>query len=357
MFRKLKNELLYGHRRSLLSMNLGFLPSAFVSFGAAGIAGWKELGRSSGAIQLDVSSLPNKRYYMVLLHKPSGNVSYSYYLNTDTNTNYSRRYSNNGSADSTNTSQSSLFGGSMTFGNFNEFMVSYIANFSTKEKFAIGHIISGNTSGAGNAPERSERASKWANTTSAIDRIRTEGTMTDSGSEMVVLGYDPTDTHTDNFWQEIGSGTASGSSQTLDVTLTAKKYNWFQGVFKVGSTSDVYLRVGNTTLDSNANYSMRKSSNGGTDTTGTSASQINIGNFGTGEFVFLNGFWINRSSNEKLFIIHVASNSANGAGNAPTRIEITAKHSNTTNQDDHIGLVEVTGNLNSITQLKVWGAD
>ena len=35
-----------------------------------------------------------------------------------------------------------------------------------------------------------------------------------SGTEVVVLGWDPTDTHTDNFWEELGSATDLASGTT-----------------------------------------------------------------------------------------------------------------------------------------------
>mgnify|MGYP003624733728 CR=1 FL=1 len=234
----------------------GFNPVAGV------VGGWKEVGRTTlgGTGALDVSSLADKRYLMYLLHKPSGGSAIDMRLNSDTGTNYSRRYSNNGT-DNSNVSQTGLFGGNLYFGDYNEFMVSYVSNVSTKEKLGIAHLVGGNT--AGTAPSRLEIVSKWDNTSTAIDRLTTSGSGLPTGSELVVLGWDPADTHTSNFWEELYSG--SGTSIDTGVAgFTAKKYLWIQ-IYQDGLTSATAKMVLNG--DTGSTNALRYSLDGATDST------------------------------------------------------------------------------------------
>ena len=338
--------------------------NASLNRGPKPVGGWVELGRSSGSSQLDVSSLDDKRYYMVLLSEPSGNIAFSYYLNTDSGSNYSRRYSNDGgSPDGTDISQTSLFGSGLTFGDYNQFMVSYISNLSGNEKLGITHIASGQTTGASNAPSRWEGVSKWANTSNAINRIQTEGTMTDSNSEMVVLGWDPDDTHTNNFWEELASDSPTGSAgESMDVSFTAKKYLWVQWYIDADSPySFSQMRVGNSSVDTGSNYATRYSINGATDGTGTSADKwdLNASTLGAGEQEFGNMFIINNASNEKLMMCWIGGNNTGaGAANAPHRSEWTGKWDNTSNQIDTIQmLTNGSDTKTSKSFIKVWGAD
>jgi hypothetical protein len=181
----------------------------------------------------------------------------------------------------------------------------------------------------------------------------------DTNSEVVVLGWDPADTHTSNFWQEIGSATGTGIE---DITLSStKKYIWFQAFIKSGGASGNFqLRAGNGSLDTGSNYSERRSTNGGADATGTS--QTSIGTvtalYDSGEIGFLNGLIINNASNEKLFICHITDNTpGSGAGTAPNRREIVGKWANTSNAIDHLGYLATSGSVHADSVMKVWGSD
>jgi hypothetical protein len=136
---------------------------------AGGIGGWVELGRttlgSNGTI-IDIASLANKRYYMVLVNKlglASANGLSQMRLNADTGSNYAWRRNNDGAGEASTGSQSSIDINSVT------------------------------------------------------------------NSEAVVLGWDPADTHTSNFWEELASVDLSGgAADILDSgTFTAKKYLWW----------------------------------------------------------------------------------------------------------------------------------
>jgi hypothetical protein len=337
--------------------------------------GWKELARTtlgSAGDTITTSSLADKRYYMVLGDKQSsGNADFNWRVgngSADSGNNYARRQSSNGGSDTTNINYSRMFsdnGGSTT----PSFQVGYFANKSDKEKLNITHAVGQSTVGAGNAPIRRESVNKWANTSDLIDVIQgynAEGGDFASGSEVVVLGYDPDDTHTTNFWEELASvelGSASNSISTG--TFTAKKYLWIQCYVpsSTGSADNYVIRVGNSTIDSGSNYSQRYNINGGAQGSGTQVNQDKIRlsfNIASGsESFFANSFIINNSGNEKLLISHANRNSSTGAGTAPSRYEMAGKWDNTSNQINIIELLHQnsSSSLGAGTIIKVWGSN
>jgi len=329
--------------------------------------GWKELARttlgSAGDI-ISVASLADKRYYMVLNSViPSGSVSPRRRLNNDSGSNYSARTSGNGSSDATNTSISYF----NTYTNYSNpyFQIDNIVNISNKEKLNISQLVDQNSAGAGTAPQREEGVNKWANTSASINRydsVNTEGGDYAIGSEVVVLGWDDSDTHTTNFWEELASVTQSGAGSSLDSgTITAKKYLWIQ-TFNPDKPSgnNLYYRFNSDTA---SNYANRYSTNGGADVT-----QLSVGNgvgcnydpsaSGTTAGLFMNTFIINNSANEKLCTTNTISGWTNaGAGVAPARFQVSSKWANTSAQ---ITSVQYNGGASSVsdgTIMKVWGSD
>ena len=332
------------------------------------VGGWVELGRTTfggGAKTYEVASLANKRYLMVLVNNfQSAQVEGdSLRFNNDTTANqHAGRYNNNGGSDGsiTNKTKTNMFG----FHPHSQpsFAVMNVANLSSKEKLAIIHAVchSSNVSGAGNPPDRSEMVAKYINTSNPISSIQQVNVWNnyDSGSEMVVLGYDPDDTHTTNFWEEIGTATGTGVE---DVTASAsKKYNWIQGwVNPTSGSTSMNFQLGNGSLDTGSNYSWRYSLNGAGDITNNSQSScILYGNgANTDIHLFYNIFFINNSANEKLIMIHNVYYDTAGAGSAPIRFEIVGKWSNTSAQANHAGIVFSAGNAASNSELKWWGSD
>ena len=318
--------------------------------------GWKEVGRTtlgSSGDTISVGSLSDKRYYMVLGDiKPSGNVYTRTWLNGDTGTNYSTRYSGNGDADATITSTNDTVTNKGT-DTTPYFTVQYFANLSSKEKLWINHSAEQQTAGAGTAPERMESVNKWSNTSNPISTIQQTNEASGdlaSDTELVVLGYDPDDTHTDNFWEQLASSDWSSGSSFDSGTFTAKKYLWVQGY--VDSATINYhplITVGNTTLDTGSNYAFRRSYDGNTDATATSQSSWEIEMSGTASPKFFNLFIVNNASNEKLGIMHAVA--------APSRRETVCKWANTSNQINIIGLKTTTGDFASGSFIKVWGSD
>ena len=327
--------------------------------------GWKEVGRTtlgSSGDTISVGSLSDKRYYMVLGDiKPSGNVYTRTWLNGDTGTNYSTRYSGNGDADATITSTNDTVTNKGT-DTTPYFTVQYFANLSSKEKLWINHSAEQQTAGAGTAPERMESVNKWSNTSNPISTIQQTNEASGdlaSDTELVVLGYDPDDTHTDNFWEELASVELTSAGDSISSgTFTAKKYLWIQGYVKASGAIQGKIRVGNGTIDTGSNYADRNSVDGGSDGTNTSGTAIGVGGGGSTGGEFFNCFIINNASNEKLFIIHSVKQNTSGAGTAPRRKEVVGKWSNTSNQ---INIVEYlqseAGSFDTGSFIKVWGSN
>ena len=329
-----------------------------LSLQSPSVGGWKEIARVTSN-DTDVTSIPDKRYLMVLSDHGwnTANAGIGMQINGDTSASqYPRRYSDNGGTDATPTTETNIFydtmgGGTQTGKRW--FMVQHIANKSNKEKL-IQYSLCYNKAGLGinQAPNRIDGVAKWANTSASINRLDlsnfNSGTIT-SDSEVVVLGWDPDDTHTTNFWEELA--TASGAGSTLDSgTFTAKKYLWVQCYCKPTSSTNIRL---NFNSDVSGNYAIRESVNGGTD-----ATNIQQGNSdsltGTSDGVlFFNMFIINNAGSEKLWISHGQENSA-GSNSAPIPKEVYGKWVNT---NDSITKIVATSNFGAGSELKVWGSN
>ena len=337
-------------------------PSA--SLQSPSVGGWVEVGRTtlgSSGDTIDVTSLPDKRYYMVLHNSIStGNVTSSVRLNGDSGNNYAWRYNDNGGSDGTITSNNAMNAGDRnppTGGD--AWAVSYLANKSGKEKLMYSYGLQRNSAGAGTAPTRGETANKWTGT-NAIDQITSvnqESGDWASGSEMVVLGWDPSDSHTTNFWEELADTTFTSSGVSAQ-TFTAKKYIWCQFWFTSDASADgQHFQLGDTGgIDTGSTYARRFSINGGADSTSASQSKIYFAPQTGAVTHFVNMFIVNNASNEKLVIVHATTNNGAGAGNAPQRRETVGKWVETTNQCDRITIATDAGTFTG-GQLKVWGAD
>jgi hypothetical protein len=327
--------------------------------------GWKELGRISGTralnASLTVSSVSDKRYYMVLYETIGGSGTYTsdIRLNADTGTNYAYRQSVDGATDVTQTSQTFINWDGAGSDEF-KFGVGYFSNYSSKEKLAILHNARGNTVGATNAPARTEIVGKHAQTSNPITdfSLLNRGSNASGTGEIVVLGWDPDDTHTDNFWEELASVDLTGGANAnlSSGTISAKKYLWVQyHTEPTSGTIDVKFTFNN---DTGSNYADRRSINGSENTKINQDNWEDEGGLVAGETLFVNMFIINNASNEKLGIVHsVRALSGAGAGNAPQRREWVAKWANTSSQITEIDLTASSSTLKENSYLRVWGAD
>jgi|10_taG_2_1085330.scaffolds.fasta_scaffold35998_2 hypothetical protein len=329
--------------------------------------GWKEIGRTtlgSSNATIDVASLDDKRYYMVLtditdsndwgnVFQRLGNGSY------DSGSNYSYRYSANGASGVTQDCKDTQG----TYGDAGEtgekFIVSYLANLDSKEKLSIHNGVGrGTGSGAGNAPNRWESVDKWTNTSNVINQIQTGMYSScrtfNSGSEVVVLGWD-TDNDTDNFWEELTSVELSSAGDQIDSgTITAKKYLWVQLYTKPTGSANVKVRFNS---DSGDNYSYRLSENGGSEITAVDNPEISSWISQTNPH-FYNMFIVNNSATEKLLIGNVVGKGTAGAGNAPNRQEFVGKWDTTGSQITNITANNSgTGDYDTGSFIKVWGSN
>ena len=331
--------------------------------GAAAAAGlhWQELGRTtlgSTGDTIDVSSFTAKPYLMVLGHFfKTSPANTRWRFNSDTGSNYAARQSGNGGTDSPLPSQTSIYTHADT--GSDAFTVLNINNITDKEKLVISHEVSGNVN-------RREVVAKWANTSNAITTVN--GVQTDTGdyltgSEVVVLGYDPADTTGTSVWEELASVDLSGGTgdSLSSGTISAKKYLWVQAYLEQSGSGDTG-NICRFNSDSGSNYTVRYNENGGSDTTSTSRSNIvtgvNSGTDGAGEAFYINMFIINKSDKEKLIIGHLNDTDAgSGAGTAPGRSEFVAKWANTSGQITNITWTNSGGSATWATtsRLKVWG--
>jgi len=327
------------------------------------VGGWKELARTtlgSAGDLISVASLPDKRYYMILGdYLPSGNFNGKYRFNNDSGYNYARRNSGNGAADTTAVSQTEFQTDTIAGNNFVQFDIGYVANLSTKEKLIQMHTIKHDGDGAGTLIKRIESVGKWANTSDTINRIDCVNASAGDfaiGSECVVLGWDPADTHTTNFWEELASVELGSAGDTLDTsTFTAKKYLWVQAILLDSSTIRPTMQFNS---DGGGNYPVRYSTNGSSDSTAVSQSRSYIFQ-DTGAYpFFVNMFIINNSANEKLFTMHGITQNTAGAGTASNRVETVGKWVNISSQITSIQMLnDQAGSFNTGSIIKVWGHD
>jgi hypothetical protein len=327
------------------------------------VGGWVELGRTtlgSDGDSIDVTGLADKRYLMALINVPTtGNARPRTRFNADTGNNYSDRWSHIGGGDTTTGTSQSFIYNEVTSTTDDTFAVCYASNLSNKEKLTICHGVSAKSAGASQEPFRSEVVGKWANTSDAISQWNLTNDLAGSytsGSEVVVLGWDPDDTHTTNFWEELASVNATSGDNLSSGTILAKNYLWVQAWVKYTGAGGTLEETFNN--DTGSNYSSRDSYNGGTDGLSTSASNIDWDRGVTDNYYFVNQFIINNSANEKLCIGHQNRIDVTGAGNAPIRSERVDKWANTSAQITEIDFDNSLGGIDiSNAYLKVWGSN
>jgi hypothetical protein len=322
--------------------------------------GWVELARTtwSSGNSFTVSSIPDKRYLMVLNYTDSAsNYNNIMRFNSDTSLIYAWRRSQNGESPdgTTKINTNSIASNGVGYDDFG-FSVNYIANLSNKEKLTINHACDTGGVGSTVAPDRQEVVGKWTNTTDSIDEITiTTASANYNLGETVVLGWDPADIHTTNFWEELASVELGSAGDNLSSgTFTAKKYLWFQVFAKASGQLNIDGTFNN---DTGSNYSARSSRDGTSD--GTSVSQTKC-NYFTSETTnqFINGFIINNSANEKLVISHLVVQNTAGAGTAPRREENVFKWANTSSQITELDFDNVgTGSFDTGSIIKVWGSN
>jgi len=335
------------------------------------VGGWKEIARgnaSGSSTSFDISWTEDKRYYMILANYniSSGNGNPYLRLNGDTTQKYDLRHSMNGAADSTGLSNTDRgwYAAVSGYNTLPYFEVNYFGSISTKEKIGIGNTVHQNTAGSGTSPNRAFRAMKHVQTSDPITSVnywnQSGNGNFSSDSEVVVLGWDPDDTHTTNFWEELASVDVTTGTTISTGNFTAKKYLWVQFYLDASAISFDW-QFNSSTDTQTSTYSGRHQNNGiGASGQNSDYTQINKNvmaeNFGLNASPhFGNMFILNNASNEKLVTGNLVNQNTAGASDAPNRAEFAYKWTNTTNQINNITM------LNSVNVsrfiMKVWGAD
>lgn len=363
---------IYGHKSSVLGG--GFLLNPFILGGAGDIGGWKQIGKvtaEGNVASLTTPTFTSKRFYMMFWHAIgnaySGNVMLRLGDTTvDSGPNYAFRNSlngNGGSVDNYYNTQPQAYETMQNQAGRDGFGVHYVANLSSKNKLGISHTVDNRGYGANNIPDRLENVFKWSKDTELQKFHIQDDDLTArfaQNSEILVLGLDPADTHTDNFWGQLFSPVEVSSGTSIDSgTFTAKKYCRLMAYAKKGSGDmRTQLRMGNSTIDTNPNYALRRSEDGGAD---EPFDQIGVALSGSGLEIgatFWDIFIINVSSKEKLVIAHSVTQNTAGANTAPQREEQVGKWSNISNQANRFEIFnDQGGNFASGSILAGWGND
>lgn len=334
----------------------GFNPVSAIS------GGWKELGRTTlggTSATIEVSCLDDKRYYMILGNPtPSGSVS-DYFLtsNGDTGSNYVWRKEQNGATDSSEQNNPNGVSWGKSHLDNPSFLVGVLANKSDKEKLMVLNSVQGSTSGAGTDPWKTVGIGKHAQTSNPINRldIKTLCGSWASGSELVVLGWDPDDTHATNFWEELYSDSQTGQSvDNIDTgTFTNKKYLWVQ-LWTKGTGNTTVKSTFNNSTDST--YSYRYSNNGCTDGTATSQANFVLHNTKANGTKFINMFIVNDGTNEIIGTADTVEDGGSDASTDPDRRVTVFKRSTATAITDIEFDNDDSGSFTD-WELKVWGSN
>ena len=340
----------------------------------SGTGGWKEIARVSGSntsktMTVDLGSNPPEYLmYLTFMKSGSSNIDVNLKLGTgtiSTGSDYTSRLSSNGNTSgATNINIAYIRVDPNMYNNTtSRFSMGYISNKSGSEKLAITHTVDGKGTSASDAPDRAEVTGKWDISTGQADQLQINN-MNGGGSsyihadsELVVLGYNPTDTHTNNFWEELYTTTLGANSTTISTgTITAKKYLWMQ-VYCPPQTHDFNLQFNS---DPGSTSTRRRSENGGADSTTETDDRVKLGSYNSSAGDFYNIFIVNNSTNEKMGIVHNANSGSSGSNYAPNRSEYVFKWANTSASITSITALQQSGGSGTFgtgTIMKVWGHD
>ena len=159
---------------------------------------WQQLADvelTSSSTTIDSGTFTAKKYLWIQFYgnQSTGSSDSLLRFNSDSGSNYARRFSTNGGTDSTSISATSISNMAGSEGNRDPFYSNmFIINKSDKEKLVIGELIFAETgAGAGNAPARREWVAKWTNTSAQITQsVLTSSSNYDTGSYIKVWGSD-----------------------------------------------------------------------------------------------------------------------------------------------------------------------
>ena len=330
--------------------------------------GWKEIKRfksGSTVSELDITGLGTHEYYMVLHNlDPNGNQYVTMRLFNSAggiidagSDYYSVRSENGGNDIATGLRNNMILADIQT--DTRSFGVDYLSNIASNEKIHSGRLIYQEATGAGNVPERTETYNKCVNT-SNMTGVRISNGSWLSGSEIVVLAWDTSDTHTDNFWKLLKEADVTSGSTISTGEFTPKKYLMVQYYLKSSGAVAYDFKFNSST---GSEYAGRHQNDGrGTSSAGTddytqaSRTELlqNMGYSGGGVHAGTM-FIVNEANQEKLVLGYIIGAGVAGVGVDTHRSEIAYKWTNATDQIKNITMINSAAV--SKYKIQVWGSD
>ncbi len=155
-------------------------------------------------------------------------------------------------------------------------------------------------------------------------------------------------------WAVLGETTLTSSADVITVdSIAVKKHLVVQAKLLRSGNIEAAIRFNN---DSGNNYSTKYSVND-SESSGTNKSSIDTNLTAAGnEFATYNIF--NEATKEKLVISELVDSNTSGAGNAPQRVEVVGKWTNTSNAITRVDLINVGGgDFAAGSEVVVWGDD
>ncbi len=124
-------------------------------------------------------------------------------------------------------------------------------------------------------------------------------------------------------WAKTVNAVGDGTNTFDTGNFTSAKFHFaLNHLIQSSTTSDNMYRLGNSTIDTGSNYSVRRSINGGAESTGVNEARMINWTGGTDDFTVF--YFINISSEEKLIIAFTSAGGTAGATSIPGRIESTS---------------------------------
>tara|TARA_R100000963_G_C4640027_1_gene103718 strand:- start:764 stop:1801 length:1038 start_codon:yes stop_codon:yes gene_type:complete len=343
---------------------LSYLINPYLYAAGGDLGLYQELGRhtnTGASAEINVTGLADKPYLMILAYYTGTGTTDSFLsFNGDEASNYANRYQRNYSgSDSTDINQG--IGLRLEQGDTTpHFNVSFVSNIQDQEKLVIGNTVRQGSSGAANSPNVQNFVGKWDNTTDVIDQVTLDRGSDNfsTGSELIVLGYDPTGTGS-SVWENIADEELTSSADEINAVITdTKKYMMVQfHCYPTGSDANPNSRTGVGSIDSGSNYAALESVNGGGVGTPTSSDNFPTAISGAGQN-FANYFIVNDDGNEKIGFGEINTSNPTGAGSAPQRKLFTLKYDQTgdLNRFQVYNGSDVGGNdLDAGSSLRIWG--
>lgn len=331
---------------------------------------WVEVDRttltSDGSVggSMTVSSIPTKyRYLQCIYNLQDGSAGNTMMLGriNGSGSNYEEK-----GVDITGSSDSRFAYGSNAYwnmgladGSYDAFGIQHITNYNGEARRSIYNECVHN--GSGNPKAR--RHFGYRGDTSSTTQIEAwsygSGRAFGNGSELVVLGLDPTGASAgEGFWKYLGGNTLSSTSDNLTTgTISAKKYLWMQGYVK--ATGDVRMNL-TFNNDTGSNQYIRTHQSNGAQSTSSTATSVDL-HGSMKDLYFVNAYICNNASADSLMFYDVVSVDGVDSNSAeiPNRIWGCAKWDDSSNQITEIDITNDNSgqDYSAKSFIKVWGAD